>query len=208
MIELTAPPRRILTERLLLRPYGPADAPLFKDAVDSSLEHLRAFMEFAWLAPEPLSAVEERIEEVSRNFERGVGWTYALLSPDGSELIGGAGLHRRVGPEALEIGYWLRASGVGRGYATEAAAALTRVSFECCGVVRTEIHIDPANTASLAIPARLGYTHDATLRRRLPPVRSGTERRDAEIFSLLDSEYPTSPSAGLSTRWSEKPGRH
>ncbi len=208
MLELTPPPRRIRTERLLLRPYRPADAPLFKEAVDSSLEHLRVFIEFAWLAPEPLSMVERRIDEVSRSFERGVGWAYALLSPDGSELIGGAGLHRRVGPEALEIGYWLRASRVGRGYATEAAAALTRVSFECSGVIRTEIHIDPANTASLAIPTRLGYTHDATLRRRLPPVRAGGERRDAEIFSLLDSEYPASPSAEMPAEWSEMSDRH
>jgi RimJ/RimL family protein N-acetyltransferase len=208
MIELTAPPRRIRTERLLLRPYGPADAPLLKDAVDSSLAHLREFIEFAWFAPEPLGAVEKRVDEVRRNFEDGVGWTYALLAPDGSELFGGAGLHRRVGPEALEIGYWLRASRVGQGFATEAAAALTRVSFECCGVVRTEIHIDPANTASLAIPVRLGYTHDATLRRRLPPMRPGEERRDAEIFSLLDDEYPASPSAALPVEWLDEPHGH
>ncbi len=205
MAELTAPPRRILTERLLLRPYEAADAPLFKEAVDSSLEHLREFMEFAWAAPEPLSAVEKRIDEVCRNFEQGAGWTYALLPPDGSELVGGAGLHRRVGPEALEIGYWLRASHVGRGLATEAAGALTRVAFDCCGVVRTELHIDPANSASLAIPVRLGYTHDATLRRRLPPVRPGEERRDAEIFSLLEEEYPGSPSAAIAVEWLTEP---
>ncbi len=208
MVELTAPPRRILTERLLLRPFTPADAPLFKDAIDSSLAHLRVFMEFAWSAPEPLSAVEKRIGEVSRAFEQGVGWTYALLPPDGSELYGGAGLHRRVGPEALEIGYWLRASRLGHGFATEAAAALTRVAFEWCGVVRTELHIDPDNTTSLAIPVRLGYTHDATLRRRLPPVRSGEERRDAEIFSLLDDEYPASPSAALAVEWPSDPGEN
>jgi RimJ/RimL family protein N-acetyltransferase len=206
MVELAPPPRRIVTERLLLRRHGEADAPLLKDAVDSSLEHLRPFMEFAWFAPEPVAAVAERIDEVRRNFEQGVGWTYAVLSPEGSELIGGAGLHRRVGPEALEIGYWLRASRVGQGLATEAAAALTRVAFECCGVVRTEIHIDPANTASLAIPVRLGYTHDATLRRRLPPVRAGAGRRDAEIFSLLDDEYPTSPSEAVAVEWLQDPG--
>lgn len=208
MAELTAPPRRIHTERLVLRAYEAADAPLFKDAIDSSLEHLRAFMEFAWAAPEPLDAAEKRIEEVRRNFEQGQGWTYAILPPDGSELIGGAGLHRRVGPEALEIGYWLRASRVGSGFATEASAALTRVAFECCGVVRTELHIDPANTASLAVPVRLGYTHDATLRRRLPPVRPGEERRDAEIFSLLDDEYPTSPSAAVAVDWADATARH
>ncbi len=79
------------------------------------------------------------------------------------------------------------------------------MAFEWCGVVRTEIHIDPANATSLAIPVRLGYTHDATLRRRLPPVRPGEERRDAEIFSLLDDEYPASPSASMPVEWLADP---
>ena len=52
-----APPRRIATERLVLRPYERSDAPLVKDAVDSSLEHLRGFMDWAWEAPEPVEIV-------------------------------------------------------------------------------------------------------------------------------------------------------
>ncbi len=114
---------------------------------------------------------------------------------DGSELIGGAGLHRRVGPDALEIGYWLRASRVGQGLATEAAAVLTRLAFERCGVIRVEIHVDPANTASLAVADRLGYVREATLRKRLPPIRPGEPRRDEVVLSLLEEEYPASPSA-------------
>jgi RimJ/RimL family protein N-acetyltransferase len=205
VIELSAPPRRIVTERLLLRPYERADAPLLKDAVDSSLDHLREFMSWAWFAPEPLAVIEERIDEFSRGFERGDGWFFAMFALDGSGLVGGSGLHRRVGPEALEIGYWLRASQVGRGLATEAAAALTRVALECCKAVRVEIHVDPENAASLAIPARLGYVHDATLRRRLPPIREGQERRDAMIFSLLADEYPSSPAAALQTAGFDEP---
>jgi RimJ/RimL family protein N-acetyltransferase len=205
VIEISAPPRRIVTDRLLLRPYKRADAPLLKDAVDSSLEHLREFMNWAWFAPEPLGVIEERMEEFGRAFDREERWIYAMFARDGSELLGGAGLHRRVGPEALEIGYWLRASRVGRGLATEAAAALTRVALECCHAVRVEIHIDPANAASLAIPARLGYVLDATLRRRLPPIRDGEERRDAMVFSILDEEYPASPAAKLQTAQFDRP---
>ena len=45
-------------------------------------------------------------------------------------MLGGMGLHTRVGPRAREIGYWIRKDAEGRGYVTEAVAALTRVGFE------------------------------------------------------------------------------
>jgi RimJ/RimL family protein N-acetyltransferase len=197
MTGLAEPPRRLLTERLLLRSYAADDAPLVKEAIDSSLEHLRAFMDWAWAAPEPESVVRTRLREFRDAFRRGDDWIYGVFEPDGSGVGGGAGLHRRVGADALEIGYWIRASRVRQGLATEATAALTRVAFERCGAIRVEIHVDPANTASLAVPTRLGYVHDATLRKRLPPVRPGGERRDEVVFSLLHEEYPGSPSAAV-----------
>jgi RimJ/RimL family protein N-acetyltransferase len=191
---LAEPPRRVLTERLLIRPYAPDDAPALKEAVDSSLEHLRAFMDWAWAAPEPVGVVRKRLRTFRDAFRHGDDWIYGLFEPDGSGLVGGAGLHRRVGPEALEIGYWIRASHVRRGLATEAAAALTRLAFEWCGALRVEIHVDPANTASLAVADRLGYVREATLRKRLPPISPGDPRRDEVVFSLLDEEYASSPS--------------
>jgi RimJ/RimL family protein N-acetyltransferase len=194
---LADPPRRVLTDRLLLRPYAPDDAGLVKDAVDTSLEHLRTFMDWAWAAPEPVGVVRKRLRMFRDAFRHGDDWIYGLFDRDGSALVGGAGLHRRVGPEALEIGYWIRASRVRQGLATEAAAALTRLAFECCGAVWVEIHVDPANSASLAVAERLGYLREATLRKRLPPIRPGEPRRDEVVFSLLDEEYAGSPSAAF-----------
>jgi RimJ/RimL family protein N-acetyltransferase len=195
MAGLSEPPRRVVTERLLLRPYRPRDAALAKEAVDSSLEHLRTFMEWAWTAPEPESVVRDRLRDFRRSFDRGHDWIYGIFAPDESEVIGGCGLHRRIGPEALEIGYWIRASRVRRGYAFEAAAALTRVAFERCGAIRTEIHVDPTNLPSLGVAEKLGYVRDATLRKRLPPMPPGTSRRDEVLFSLLEEEYRASPAA-------------
>src|SRR5579871_5993782 len=126
---LHEPPRRIVTDRLLMRPFRGRDAPMLKEAVDSSLEHLRTFMEWAWVAPEPVSVLRSRLRSFRRSFDRGENWMYAIFSPDESEILGGAGLHRRVGPEALEIGYWIRANRLRQGLASEAAAALTRVAF-------------------------------------------------------------------------------
>ena len=139
MVGLGEPPRQVVTARLLLRPYHPRDAALLKDAVDSSLEHLRTFMEWAWSAPEAESIVRDRLKDFRRSFERGHDWIYGIFTPDERELVGGCGLHRRIGPEALEIGYWIRASRVRQGLAFEAAAALTRVSFERDGP-RVTVH--------------------------------------------------------------------
>jgi RimJ/RimL family protein N-acetyltransferase len=194
VIGLADPPRRVVTERLLIRPYAPDDAELLKDAIDTSLDHLRAFMDWAWAAPEPVGVVRKRLRSFRDAFRHGDDWIYGLFDPDGSELVGGAGLHRRVGPDALEIGYWIRASRLRQGLATEAAAALTRLAFEWCGALRVEIHVDPANAPSLAVAERLGYVREATLRRRLPPIRPGEPRRDEVVFSLLDEEYAASPS--------------
>lgn len=195
MAGVLPPPRRISTDRLLLRRYHPRDAVLLNDAVDSSIEHLRTFMEWAWSAPEPERVVRDRLREFRRSFDRGRDWIYGIFTPDETELIGGCGLHRRIGPDALEIGYWIRASRVRQGIAFEAAAALTRIAFERCGVIRAEIHVDPANEPSLGVAEKLGYVRDATLRKRLPPMPPGTGRRDEVLFSLLDEEYPASPAA-------------
>jgi hypothetical protein len=102
----------------------------------------------------------------------------------------GAPHARRRG--ALEIGYWIRASAVGRGYAREATAALARVAIRVCGVDRVEIRVDPANEASLGIPRALGFAEEATLRRRLP-AGEGEAPRDAVVFAVFADELDRTP---------------
>ncbi len=72
-------------------------------------------------------------------------------------------------------------------------AALTRVAFEVEEVRRVEIHCDPDNQRSAAVPRKLGYTHEATLRQR--SLTGEGEPRDTMIWSLLAEEYPGSPAA-------------
>ena len=72
-------------------------------------------------------------------------------------MLGTFGLHRRIGPDGIEMGYWIHADHAGRGYGTAAARALTPVALALPGITRVEIHCDAANAASAAIPRRLGY---------------------------------------------------
>lgn len=192
---MIAPPYRIETERLVLRCWEPRDAPLLKEAVDSSLEHLRPWMPWAHADPQPLEAKVELLRGFRGRFDLGQDFVYALLSRDEAEVAGGTGLHPRVGEGAVEIGYWLRASRVGQGLATESTAALTRVAIEVCGIDRVEIRVDPANETSLAIPRKLGFVQEGTLRRRLHGPDGAPLRRDAVVFALLREELADTPVA-------------
>lgn len=183
----------------VLRCWEPRDAALLKDAVDSSLDHLREWMPWAHDDPQSLDEKVELLRVFRGNFDLGKDFVYGIFSPDESEALGGAGLHTRVGDGAFEIGYWVRASRGGRGIATTVAAALTRAGIELGGADRIEIHVDPANERSRRIPRRLGYREEGTLRRRLPTA-DGTPRRDAIIFSLLAEELAGSPAAETQLR--------
>ncbi len=72
-------------------------------------------------------------------------------------VVGGTGLHRRIGEGGLEIGYWTHVDHVREGYATEVSRALTDPAFTVEGIDRVEIHHDRDNVPSGRIPPSLGY---------------------------------------------------
>ena len=184
-------PYRIETDRLVIRCYDLADAPLLKDAIDSSVDHLRPFS--VWLEDEPPS-LDEQVAVVERfrvAFDSGEAFVYGIFDSAETQLLGGTGLHARVGPGGLEIGYFVRASATRQGIATETTAVLTRVGFEVCDADRIEIRIDPNNTRSFGVPQKLGFPVEATLRRRLP-AREGEPLRDVTIHTLFREDYDSS----------------
>jgi RimJ/RimL family protein N-acetyltransferase len=186
-------PYRIETERLVLRCYDPDDAPLLKDAVDRSLEHLRPWMPWAPDEPEPLDDVYERLRTFRAQYDRDENWIMGVFSPDDARCLGGTGLHpSQEGEGGIEIGYFVVADEIGRGYATELAAVLTRVAFDCFARDRVVIRVDPANERSGRVPAKLGYTKEATLRRRLPD-RDGTDFLDVDIWTMFRADVADSP---------------
>jgi RimJ/RimL family protein N-acetyltransferase len=187
-------PYRIETERLVIRCYDPArDAPLLKEAIDASIDHLRPWMPWAKNEPQTLQEKVELLRNFRGQFDLDQNYAYGVFSRDESRQVGGAGLHPRGGPESLEIGYFLRADATGQGYATELAAVLTRVAFEICGVERLDVQVEPANERSIAIPRRLGFVHEGTLRRRLEPREAGLPRADSMLFTMVREELAASP---------------
>jgi RimJ/RimL family protein N-acetyltransferase len=189
-------PVRLETERLVIRRFEPEDAPIVKQTIDANLEHLRPFMIWAFDEPQPLEEKAKLLAAFRASFDAGDDFAYAVFDRSESELVGSTGLHPRVGPGGLEIGYWVRAERTRQGIATEVSGALTRVAIEVCGADRVEIRVDSANGPSHGIPRKLGFTAEATLRRRLPGP-PGEPLRDAIVYSLFREELRGSPAAAL-----------
>jgi RimJ/RimL family protein N-acetyltransferase len=186
-------PYRIETERLVLRCLEPDDAPLLKEAVDASIEHLLPWMPWARFEPQSIDEKIELLRLFRGQFDQDENYVFGVFDADESRLLGGSGLHPRGGPGALEVGYWVRADAIGQGIASEVTAVLTRVGFEHCGLRRVDVQVDPANERSLRIPRRLGFTEDGTLRGRLEPKEDSGEWRDSVLFTMLESELAASP---------------
>jgi RimJ/RimL family protein N-acetyltransferase len=150
----------------------------------------------AWADAEPQTLAEKvlLLRRFRGQFDLGTDFVYGIFEADEAEVVGGTGLHARGAVGSYEIGYWVRASRIGRGLATEATAALTRAAFDLCGVDRVDIRVDPSNRASLAIPRKLGFTEEGTLRRRLPPHADGVPR-DVTVFALFRDGFASSPAS-------------
>lgn len=183
-------PYRVETERLVLRCPELTDLEPIHESVLESVESLRPWM--PWVADEP-STLAQRADVIRRlrtGFDRQEDLTYMLYDRASGGHLGGAGLHPRVGPGGIELGYWIRESAQGQGLAGEATQALLRVAFQFVGVDRVEIRIEPSNRASRRVVEKLEIPREAVLRRRFP--RAG-DLQDVEVYSVFASDFAASP---------------
>lgn len=196
-LQFSNPAYRIETKRLLLRCYNPSDAPLLAESVTENVEHLRPWMPWVHSEPEPIEEKVARLKRFRGMFDLGQNFVYGIFDPKDTKLIGGTGLHPRLGSEELEIGYWIHKDYVNQGLVTESTAALIKVAFELIQVHRIEIHCDPANVASAAIPRKLGFRHEGTLRAKTRFLEGWS---DSMVWGLLETDYPDSPSSKAEIR--------
>ena len=141
-----------------LRRGMPEHAPAVAAAVGENLAHLAPWMPWATEEAAKVESQRARLAASADAWNAGSDYGFAVLSDE--RLAGFMGLHRRLGPGQIEIGYWLRSDSTGRGVATAAAAALTAAALALPDVEQVEIHCDEANVRSAAIPRRLGYRLD------------------------------------------------
>lgn len=177
----------IYTPRLVLRCWKPADAPLLKEALDSSLAHLHRFAVWSRNEPSSLEAIEARLAGFAADFREGRDFIYGIFNRDESQVLGGTGLHPLNGPQDKEIGYWLRESATGQGLITESTAALTTVAFATWPLETVTIVCDPDNRRSAAVPGRLGFACKGIV-----PTRNGAPERDMDmVFQVTRAAWAT-----------------
>ncbi|MFC5664270.1 GNAT family N-acetyltransferase [Kitasatospora misakiensis] len=151
------PPETIELDDLILRRFDrEADLPELFRVIEESREHLRPWM--PWVDEHSLDYTAAFLARREEAWAAGRDFTCAVVL--NGVMVGACQLFRREdGPaDVLEIGYWLHPAATGRGVATRAARALVGQAFRFPGVDHVEISHDPANRASGAVAARLGFT--------------------------------------------------
>jgi RimJ/RimL family protein N-acetyltransferase len=150
------------TERLVLRPWSPADRAPFA-AMNADPEVSRWIGDGTPLTPAMSAELGDRI---AAHWEaKGFG-LWAVAERDGGAFVGFAGLAvpwflPAVLP-AVEVGWRLARPAWGRGYATEAGAAALRHAFGELGLAEVIATIFPENERSLRVADKLGLTFTGT----------------------------------------------
>ncbi|MCA9286471.1 MAG: GNAT family N-acetyltransferase, partial [Phycisphaerales bacterium] len=195
----------VRTPRLVVRCWAPEDGASLAAAIDASLPELRIWMPWALAHPTPVSEQSVYPRRCRGQFDLDQDYAYGIFATDGTTVVGGSGLHLRVGPDAREIGYWIATPHTGRGYATEIVLALTKVAFLVDGVERIEIKVAVGNDASNAVARKAGFRHEAILAARCEMPGGG--KSDAHQWVLLRSGFAATPAAELPIEAFDAAGR-
>jgi RimJ/RimL family protein N-acetyltransferase len=170
---------RLETERMRLRKFTPDDLDhLFQ--LDRDPDVIR----YAATDPPDYETVRDRIlPRVLRSYSAGDGLGYfAAVEKDTGEFLGWFQLTPREVRGEVELGYRLKKSGWGKGYATEGARALVAEAFGRLGVERVVAFALEANAASIRVMEKVGLEYEGTFEEpRHGPgaraVRYGVRRR-------------------------------
>jgi ribosomal-protein-serine acetyltransferase len=173
-----------ITTRLFLRVLCSADAPALFALTDSNRMDLEKWL--PWVSAtrstnDSLRFIESSQEQLkSRNgFQLGIWFE--------TQLFGVIGIHQ-IDWENLStsVGYWLGCEYRGMGIMTTCCAVLLDHIFRGLNLNRVEIRCGSDNTKSRAIPERLGFRIDGTLREA---EIIANKRNDLVVYSLLSAEW-------------------
>ena len=153
------------SERLLIRAPQPGDGAEVHAAITESLAELRPWM--PWAHPEQsVDDVEANVRHAAADFIARRDLRLHLYLRDGGGFIGASGLHRiDWDVPRFEIGYWVRSSMTGQGFATEATMRIAEMAFAELAAERVEIWCDGRNERSAAVAQRAGFAYEARLNR-------------------------------------------
>ena len=169
---------------LHLRPFQLADAANLHCAVRESLQELRPWMSWATDSYTEMTA-RAYITIARARWEEHSFYGFAITR--GDDLLGACTLSS-IHPvyRFCNLGYWVRTSCHGHGFAGRAAKLVARFAFEHIGLIRVEIVIAVGNHASLRVAEKIGAHQEGVLLNRIVVGRS---IYDAHMYSMVPADF-------------------
>ena len=111
-------------------------------------------------------AFRRRIKRYADDQRSDLAYAFLIFRSDDNALVGGLTLAniRRGVAQAGSIGYWVGGPFVRKGYMTAAVRALIPFSFRTLRLHRLEAACIPANTASVSLLEKTGFTREGYAR--------------------------------------------
>jgi RimJ/RimL family protein N-acetyltransferase len=181
------------TERLVLRRFAESDLGNLRD-LHGDPEVMRFINGGRPAAREAIR--DETLPRFLRAYERFEGFgVWAAIEKSTGEFVGWFEFYPReeegeveVDPEEVELGYRLRRSAWGKGYATEGSRALIRKGFTELGVRRVVAETMAVNAASRRVMEKAGLKYVRTFHQQWPERIEGDEHGDVE-YALTKTEW-------------------
>jgi ribosomal-protein-alanine N-acetyltransferase len=173
----------LVTERLLLRPFTLADAPVVQRmAGDKDIASVTVNI------PHPYEdgMAEKWIGTHRPGFESGKEAVFAIVRRECGTLIGAIELTINREHERAELGYWIGKPYWGNGYCTEAAREVVKYGFDELRLTRIQATHFVRNPASGRVMQKIGMTYEGCLRQYL---KKWDAFEDLKMYAILRTEY-------------------
>jgi ribosomal-protein-serine acetyltransferase len=182
-----------LSDACHLRLLEESDAQELHATIDSNRAYLARWLPWADGHQTPAQTLEF-IRSSRRQIAENDGFQTALVA-DGA-IVGMVGFHGVDWQNhATSIGYWLTEAEQGRGTMTQAVGALVDHALSRWRLNRVEIRANVENVRSRAIPERLGFQEEGTLRQAF---RVGDRYLDDVVYAMLAADWPATARADRS----------
>lgn len=151
-----------INQDLALRMITPEDAEKVFALTDASREYLKEWLPWLDFTRE-LADTKAYIEGCIKGHKANSSLSLVILF--NNEIVGIAGFNT-INPSNKigTIGYWLSEGAQGHGIMTQTVKALLQYAFETLKLHKVEIRVAEANHKSRAIPERLGFMQEGTIR--------------------------------------------
>lgn len=144
--------------RVVLRPLQVDWAEPMFEAVHESRVELRQYMPWETDKPE---AIRTFLEGAVREREAGSGLSLCIYEVETDDISGVISL-KDLDPftPLCEVGYWIRSTKAGRGYATEALSTLIDYARDLLKLVRLDARVVTTNIASQRVLGKCGFEEE------------------------------------------------